>query len=96
MISGIVDYYIDLAPKVKASEGTLVYTRATVSCASYPRAAVITPHSMKMRKLYTTISEYKDQETGNAKVEILARQAFSNTDKTQQTAIKWYNRSKST
>lgn len=67
LIRGIVDYYIDLAPKVKASEGTLVYTRATVSCASYPRAAVIRPHSTKMRKLYTTISEYKDH--GNRKRE---------------------------
>ncbi|KAE8313868.1 hypothetical protein BDV41DRAFT_247103 [Aspergillus transmontanensis] len=87
LIRGIVDYYIDLAPKVKASEGTLVYTRATVSCASYPRAAVIRPHSTKMRKLYTTISEYKDHANRKRKAETLARQAFSNTVKTRQTAI---------
>ncbi|KAE8329671.1 hypothetical protein BDV39DRAFT_46804 [Aspergillus sergii] len=96
LIRGIVDYYIDLAPKVKACERSLVYTRATVSCASYPRAAVIRPHSTKMRNYTRPSVNTKTTQTGNAKAETLARQAFSNTVKTRQTAIKWYSKDKST
>jgi hypothetical protein len=82
LISGIVDYYIDLAPKVKASEETLIYTRATVSCASYPKAAVIGPHSTEMRKLYTAISEYIDHGNGKRRGrDAFAGQAFQDWQK---------------